>query len=157
MWLVRQRPYDVVGGVTNPVPFWVYGQSVTNAVVTPILPGPGGSHSEASASVKAHSTILGNPYGEATRVNDLVFEGTILANGVQGDCIVVPTGTAAEKRLYRGLGPHPDQWCWTKVEIVKGRPRTSYDYDVTVPAGLAFWYERRGTEGELKVVWPYRP
>ena len=42
------------------------------------------------------------------------------------------------------------------MKLVKGRPKTTYDYDVTVPPGLAFWYERRGS-GALKVVWPYRP
>ena len=155
VWLVRQRPFEVVGGVTNPVPFWVYGQSVTNAVETRILPGPGGTY--ADGSVKAHSTILGNPYGQATRVNDLNLQGTVFANGVQGDCIVVPCGASAEKRLYRGFGPQPGQWCWMRTELVRGRPMTTYDYDVTVPAGHAFWYERRGTTDDLKVVWPYRP
>ena len=152
VWLVRQHPFDVVNGTTNAVPFWVYGQSVTNAVETAIRPGPGGTYSDGSQ--KAYSTVLGNPYGVAMRVNDMTFVGEILGGGVQGDCIVVPSGTSAEKRLYRGLGDRPDLWCCPEVRLVKGRPRTHYDYEVTVPAGLAFWYERRGT-GPLKIVWPY--
>ena len=138
LWLVRRRPLDEQGRV---IPFWIYGQSVTTDVVTTI---PGLSAS-GDATIGT-SVSLGSPYAAPIRINDLVFEGVVGAN----DTILVPDGdTGTSKYLvYTEKG-----WRWSTTKVVGGRVRTAFDYDVTVPAGLAFWYVRRSS-GKLRIHWP---
>ncbi|MGN0888960.1 MAG: glycine-rich domain-containing protein [Kiritimatiellia bacterium] len=138
LWLVRRRPLDEQGRV---IPFWIYGQSVTTDVVTTI---PGLSAS-GDATIGT-SVSLGSPYAASIRINDLVFEGGVGAN----DTILVPDGdTGTSKYLvYTEKG-----WRWSTTKVVGGRVHTAFDYDVTVPAGLAFWYVRRSS-GELRIHWP---
>lgn len=129
LWLVRQDPTK---------PFWVYGQSVQTAVTTTINPPTGAQ--------KVCSNMIGNPYARPVRINDLVFAGTISTS----DRIKVPDGTNTPKTLIyvKGKG-----WRWTKTVLGDdGRVVSVYDYDVAVPAGQAFWYDRRGTT-TLTVKW----
>ena len=138
LWLVRRRPLDEQGRV---IPFWIYGQSVTTDVVTTIPGLPASGDATIGTSVS-----LGSPYAASIRINDLVFEGGVGAN----DTILVPDGdTGTSKYLvYTEKG-----WRWSTTKVVGGRVHTAFDYDVTVPAGLAFWYVRRSS-GELRIHWP---
>ena len=133
LWLVRQRPVDENG---DAVPFYLYGQSVTNQVVSTARGG--------EITVPTY-TMLGNPYCEPVRINDLVFRGTI---GTE-DRLIVPSGANASKYLQYKAGKG---WRWVEVKIVNGAPKNTYDYDVVVPAGTGFWYVRR-TAGDLSIEW----
>ena len=144
VWLVRQNPTDKDG---HAIPFWLYGQSVTTSASISITPK--------GANEDAHSTMLGNPYPVAVKINDLQFTGNIS----DGDTIVVPNGTDSPMYLeYRDTGTKRNptgekKWVW--VHVVKsssGLPKNDYDWDVTIPPGLAFWYVRRAT-GDLSVTW----
>ena len=143
VWLVRKHPFDKNGGI---VPFWLYGQSVTTSAVTAIAPKGAGE--------EAHSTMLGNPYSQEVHINDLEFVGTVSEN----DTIVVPNGTDSPRYLeYRDTGTKRKptgvkKWVWVHVDTSSGLPKNVYDWDVTIPPGLAFWYVRRAT-GDLSVTW----
>ena len=134
LWLVRHRPVDASGAA---VPFYLYGQSVTNTVVST---AKGGRITDPSY------TMLGNPYCEPVRINSLMFRGVI---GTE-DRIIVPSGANASKYLQHKAGKG---WRWVEVKMVNGAPKNTYDYNVTVPAGTGFWYVRR-TDGDLDIEWP---
>ena len=133
LWLVRQRPVDENG---DAIPFYLYGQSVTNQVVSTARGG--------EITVPTY-TMLGNPYCEPVRINDLAFRGEI---GTE-DRLIVPSGANASKYLQYKAGKG---WRWVEVKIINGAPKNTYDYDVVVPAGTGFWYVRR-TAGDLNIEW----
>ena len=98
--------------------------------------------------------MLGNPYPQEVHINSLVFTGEISEN----DTIIVPNGTDSPMYLeYRDTGTKRKQsgvkkWVWVHVDKSSGLPKNVYDWDVTIPPGLAFWYVRRAT-GDLSVTW----
>ncbi len=135
LWVVRRKPVDAEG---RPIPFWVYGQSVTTEVASVVF-APTGTQTVVS-------TMLGNPYARDVKLNALDFEGEI----VSGDRIwfYTPQGLMKTLKYVSGKG-----WRMATTKLVDGSPRTVYTYDVTIPAGLGFWYDRRGTT-DLKIKWP---
>ncbi len=135
LWVVRRKPVDTDG---RPIPFWIYGQSVTTEVAN-IVFAPTGTQTVVS-------TMLGNPYARDVKLNALDFEGEIAS----GDRIwfYTPQGVMKTLKYVSGKG-----WRMATTKLVDGSPRTVYTYDVTIPAGLGFWYDRRGTT-DLRVKWP---
>ncbi len=135
LWVVRRRPVDAEG---RPIPFWIYGQSVTTEVANVVF-APTGEQTVAS-------TMLGNPYACDVKLNSLDFEGKIAS----GDRIwfYTPQGMMKTLKYVSGKG-----WRMATTKLVDGSPRTVYTYDVTIPAGLGFWYDRRG-KTDLRIAWP---
>ncbi len=135
LWVVRRKPVDTDG---RPIPFWIYGQSVTTEVAN-IVFAPTGTQTVVS-------TMLGNPYARDVKLNALDFEGEIAS----GDRIwfYTPQGVMKTLKYVSGKG-----WRMATTKLVDGSPRTVYTYDVTIPAGLGFWYDRRGVT-DLRIKWP---
>lgn len=135
LWLHRQKPLDDAGNIR---PFWVYGQSVTTEVTTVI--------SEPTGTETVHSTMIGNPYARDLVLNEINFEGTIDS----GDRIKIHTLEGADHDLVyvKGKG-----WREYVTKIVNGVKKSGYTYQTVIPAGMAFWYDRRGTT-PLKITWP---
>ena len=136
VWLRRQHP--TANG--QPKPFWIYGQSVSTPVSNEVAPPSGGA--------KYMTTLLGNPYVFPVKINDLKFSVTPDSR----DRIFVPDGTLTPKTLmYTSKG-----WRCTYSVTENGVTRSAYDYNVEVPAGLAFWYDRRGTS-PMTITWDATP
>lgn len=146
LWLIRQRPIDEAG---KAIPFWVYGQSVTTEVVTPIAPI---TDSDAEKTTTGMSTMLGNPYACAVKVNDLVFEDASAID--PDDEIVIPQPDGALRRVH--YNPSTRQWWYTTTVYRKVGskllPQSKTMYDAAVLPGLGFWYVRRG-DSALKIRW----
>lgn len=138
LWLARQRPVYTEGpDKGKAVPFWLHGQSIIRQEVSKAYGG---------TRTKPTYTMMGNPYCEPVRINDLVFEGEI----GRDDRIIVPNGANASKYLeYKQV----KGWRWARPTMTDGALQNTYDYDVTIPAGTGFWYVRR-TAGDLTVTWP---
>ena len=137
-WLQRQHPFDIVDGKKVPVPFWLFGQAVTN-VSTAVI---GGGTPESPCC-----TMLANPWAGAVKLNDPrlkwkdVYEGTGISDC---DTLIVPNGNNGSDYVYRRNG----RWVFSLMETytdAKGRTRsrTTYVDDITIPEGLGFWYVRR--------------
>ncbi|MCQ2391362.1 MAG: hypothetical protein MJ240_08050, partial [Kiritimatiellae bacterium] len=137
LWLIRQNPVDASG---KAIPFWVYGQSVTTEVTNEVRAPRTGE--------TVFSTTLGNPYAQPMMLNDLVFEGEIDKN----DRIWYYTQSGSIKDIMYVAGKG---WRMATTMEVNGRIRTVYDYDIEIPAGMGFWYDRRGTT-PLKIIWKRR-
>ncbi|MCR5753160.1 MAG: hypothetical protein K6G91_14500, partial [Kiritimatiellae bacterium] len=139
LWLHRQRPVDEEG---KPVPFWLYGQSVTNEVTSVVRGG---------ASLSPSWAIIGNPYCKEIRLNDIEWTGGEIG---PEDRLVVPNGSDGIDYL---IYDHASGKGWYRVEMQKVGKwlKNTYNYDVTIPAGRAFWY-RRHTNGDLTVRWRKR-
>ena len=136
LWLHRQRPVDDEG---KPVPFWLYGQSVTNEVTSVVRGG---------SSLAPSWAIIGNPYCKEIRLNDIEWTGGVIG---PEDRLVVPNGSDGIDYL---IYDHSSGKGWYRVEMQKVGKwlKNTYNYDVTIPAGRAFWY-RRHTDGDLTVRW----
>ncbi len=135
LWVVRRKPVDAEG---RPIPFWLYGQSVTTEVSS-VIHAPTGSQSVVS-------TMLGNPYARAVKLNELDFGGAIAST--DRIWFYTPEGLMKTLKYVPRKG-----WRMATTKLVDGRPCTVYTYDVTIPAGRGFWYDRRGTS-DLKITWP---
>ena len=135
LWLHRQKPLDDAGNIR---PFWVYGQSVTNEVTT-VIPGPSGTET-------VRSTMIGNPYARDLVLNEINFDGKIDS----GDRIKIHTLEGANHDLVYVNGKG---WREYTTKIVNGVQKSGYTYKTVIPAGMAFWYDRRGTT-PLKITWP---
>lgn len=151
VWLSRQNPLDKDGNI---LPFWIYAQSVDQPVTTTIAPI---TDKKSGKTESVRSTMLGNPYAQATAINQLNFTTGAPADT---DTIIVPNGTAASTYLqYRAprtaalkAESTAKRWIWSEMVRSDGRLREVEHDDVTVPAGLAFWYVRRGS-GDLVITW----
>ena len=142
LWLCRKNPLDAEG---KPKPFWIYGQSVTTDVETEIVAPP----KTGTGTTNVVSNILGNPYAQETEINELVFEGEIHKN----DRIWIPNGTkTALYVMYRVMN---GKGVWFYSGIDPDTRKTTYIMDIRVPAGLGFWYDRRGTT-PMKIKWSRR-
>ena len=137
LWLCRKNPLDAEG---KPKPFWIYGQSVTTDVETEIVAPP----ETGKGTTNVVSNILGNPYAQETKINELEFKGTIDEN----DRIWIPNGTKTP--LYVMYLQQKGGWCYSGMDPKTGK--TTYITDIRVPAGLGFWYDRRGTT-PMKILW----
>ena len=135
VWLRRQHPTKADGTAK---PFWVYGQSVSTPVSNTIAAPTG--------NATCATTLLGNPYAKAIKINELKFS----AEPASTDRIFVPDGTLTPKTLMWNKSKR--KWRSSYSVVVDGKTKTAYDYDVEVPAGLAFWYDRRGTT-DLTITW----
>lgn len=135
LWLHRQKPLDDAGNIR---PFWVYGQSVTNEVTT-VIPGPSGTET-------VRSTMIGNPYARDLVLNEINFGGTIDS----GDRIKIHTLEGANHDLVyvKNKG-----WREYTTTIVNGVQKSGFTYKTVIPAGMAFWYDRRG-KTPLQITWP---
>lgn len=138
LWLVRQHPVYTEGpDKGKPIPFWLHGQSIIRQEVSKAYGG---------TRTKPTYTMMGNPYCEPVRINDLAFAGDI----GRDDRIIVPNGANASKYLeYKSK----KGWRWARPTESGDALQNTYDYDVSVPAGTGFWYVRR-TAGDLTVTWP---
>ena len=140
VWLRRAHPTTSDGKAK---PFWVYGQSVSTPVSNTIA-APTGDET-------FHTTLLGNPYAQAVKINDLKFSTT----PDPMDRIFVPDGTLTPKTLMyvanKKAGKSQWRYSYTTTNSA-GLPITSYSYDIEVKPGLAFWYDRRGS-GEMTITW----
>lgn len=156
-WLQRQRPFDIVDGKKVPVPFWLFGQAVTNISSAVI----GGGSIENPCC-----TMLANPWGGKVKLNELgwkdVYEGKRVNDLSTCDTLIVPNGFNGSDYIYRMNGK------WTYSQIVsyedkykdkdgvirtRKRSRTEYVTDITIPAGQGFWYVRRKSE-PTTLDWP---
>lgn len=145
-WLQRQHPYDVVDGKKVPVPFWLFGQAVTNKATSVI----GGGTVETPCC-----TMLANPWAGAVKVNELPWKDVNEGTGISDcDTLVLPNGGNGSDYVYRRNG----KWTFSQIETytdAKGRvrSRTTYTEDITIPAGQGFWYVRRKPE-PTTIDWP---
>lgn len=141
VWLRRQHPTDDAG---NAKPFWIYGQCVQSTVTNEVMAGGG-------TAAKYSTTLLGNPYLQPVKINDLAFDGTIDTN----DRIFVPNGSLTPKTLAYVKKGSKTGWRASYGVVTDGKVTTVSDWDVEVKPGLGFWYDRRG-KGPMKIVWPAR-
>ena len=154
-WLQRQRPFEVdadgkpvldKNGQKVPVPFWLFGQAVTNISSAVI----GGGTVENPCC-----TMLANPWGGKVKVNELTWKNVHEGTG-KSDCdtLIIPNGYNGSDYIYR----KNKQWTFSKIETytdAKGRARskTTYITDIEIPEGQGFWYVRRGG-GDTTLDWP---
>lgn len=135
LWLYRQKPLDEAGNIR---PIWLYGQSVTTEVTT-VVSAPKGTNT-------VQSTLLGNPYAEDVVLNRLVFAGTI----DPGDRIKIHVADGLNRDLVYVSGKG---WREYVTRVVNGVKQSGYTYQTVIPAGTAFWYDRRGKD-DLTITWP---
>jgi len=138
LWLRRQKPLDAEGKIR---PFWLYGQSVTGEVTT-VVAGTNGLNATVC------STMIGNPYAEDVVLNSLTFQGKIES----GDRIKIHTSTGINRDLTYVAGAGKG-WRESTTVVVNGRKRNVYSFSTVIPAGTAFWYDRRGN-ADLTIKWP---
>ena len=107
--------------------------------VTTVISAPTGSETVCS-------TMIGNPYARDLVLNEINFEGTFDS----GDRIKIHTLEGANHDLVyvKGKG-----WREYTTKIVNGVKKSGYTYQTVIPAGMAFWYDRRGSD-DLVVTWP---
>lgn len=122
MWLCRKDASK---------PFYLFGQ-FTDTKVYDIIYAP-------TNGATVCSTALGNPGMEETRLNDLEFDGTI--DKTDRIWFYDQDGVIRDLTYVAGKG-----WRRARTMTVDGRVVTVYDYDTTIPAGIGFWYDRRGKE-----------
>lgn len=141
MWVHRQNPVDANG---KAIPFWIYGQS-THTPITTVITAP-------TSSGEVVSTMLGNPYAQSMKVKDIKFVGSI--NSKDAIWFYSPNGEIT--RLSSVVHPVTKKRYWRCAKSVynaeSGKVDTVYTDDVEIPAGTAFWYDRRGS-GDLRIDW----
>lgn len=135
LWLHRQKPLDDQGNIR---PFWLYGQSVTTEVTT-VVSGTNGLNATVC------STMIGNPYAEDIVLNNLTFTGV-----ESGDRIKIHVGNNVNHDLVYVSGKG---WREYTTKVINGVKKSGYTYQTVIPAGTAFWYDRRGANS-LTIKWP---
>ena len=130
VWLIRQDPTKS---------FYLNGQWTKSYAPIQVAQGS----AEANAL-----TMLANPNNAETKVNDLTWSGV-----AAGDVIILTTDSSMTH--YCQWDATKSQWYYTaKEKVVKGKittTKTVAHYDLTVPAGVGFWYRSAG--GQPTVNW----
>lgn len=137
MWLHRQNPET---------PIYVYGQYVSTKPITMVYAPSGDELTNPAPNYPVHSNMIGNPYMYDVKLNDIKFSGTINS----GDRIWMHNENGVNKDIIYQSGKG---WREYTTLIVNGVKRSGYTYMTIVPAGMSFWYDRRGSE-DMVVSWP---
>ena len=136
-WLVRGEPGAV--GATNYV--YLVGRYTGESYEFPLAGG-----TEESPGC----TLVANPTMYDVGLNDLVFVDGVgnAATPHPGDCIVVMDIAGVNNTYYRDTAN--TTWGREVVTIVKGRPKKSFETNVTIPSSTGFWYYRKAASA-LKI------
>ena len=125
LWLIRQDPSKT---------FFLHGQWTTNYAAVAVAKGSAGSMA---------FTMLANPNCVETRINSIKW-----SNVDPKDVIIVNTDQLTTQYCSWNA---TKGWYYSTTEKVNGFKKTVYHYDITVPAGVGFWYRSAG--GNPTVDW----
>jgi hypothetical protein len=128
----RARPYFLVGQYC--------GEAVKVAVAGGTEKAPG-------------FTMVANHNLQAVKVNDIDWgSNPVAAEGtVVGDKIQIPTDTSVPLTLSWRKDAGDGKYKWGRVEFDPKTLRSRWRFDCEIPAGVGFWYIRRGGGFEVTV------
>ena len=144
LWLVRKNPKD---GSGNWKPVYLYGQW-TKAPASVTVKGGAGVTNAVMIAYPACT--------KAVKINEDMTWDFVGSK----DTLSIPNGGDAWNMAV--WNPSEGKWGMEKVteEVRTFGKRTvivqtsSWDYDITVPAGCGFWYIRRDVAGDCTISWP---
>lgn len=145
LWLVRTNPKD---GAGNWKPVYLYGQWTVAPAEVSVAGGVGVTNAVMIAYPACTKPV---------RVNEDMTWDFVGAN----DTLSIPNGGDAWNMAV--WNPSVGKWGMQKTERVVVKQvgsvkiygnKTTWNYDISVPAGCGFWYIRRDVAGDCKISWP---